>query len=340
VRTDHTLWCWGFNGDGQLGYDTGGTPETTPGKVGSKSDWSAVTIGGATCGIRTDHTLWCWGPNGNGQLGDNTTGPDRFTPKQVGTRSNWASVSAGASHTCAVRTDHTLWCWGGDAQGQIGDGAATAGNHVLPTRVGTRSDWSAVSSGYQHTCGVRTDHTLWCWGSDGDGQLGDGETIGGQLAPHRVGSRTDWSSVSSGNRHTCGIRTDHSLWCWGGDGYEQLGDGAGGDFRPSPTKVGTQLNWSSIRAGTFHTCGTRTDHTLWCWGWNSDGQIGDGTSGTNRSIPKRVGSLKNWAKAGAGGSHTCGVRTDHHLWCWGDSGNGAIGDGSTSPDRLSPVRVS
>jgi alpha-tubulin suppressor-like RCC1 family protein len=222
TRTDHTLWCWGSNGAGQLGLGDN-TNRSTPTQVGTGTDWSHATAGDShICATRADRTLWCWGDNIVGQLGlgDTTT---RTTPTRVGTATEWAEVSArNGYHTCATRTDHTLWCWGFNSTGQLGLGDTAA--RTTPTRVGTDADWDQLGAGHRQTCGTRTDHTLWCWGDNTYGQLGLGDTTN-RSAPTQVGTSTDWAAISSGARHTCATRTDHTLWCWGDNTYGQLGLG-------------------------------------------------------------------------------------------------------------------
>lgn len=174
IKGTGTLWCWGFGFRGQLG--NGGTGDvSTPTQVGSATDWAQVSNGsGYTCAVRTTGTLWCWGPASDGQLGNNDTvnNPgvnDVLTPLQIGTGTTWASVSAGESHTCATTTDGQVWCWGRNANGQVGNN--TQAVQPVPVRIGTGSDWESVSAGGDHTCGVRAT-TVYCWGSNVKGQLG------------------------------------------------------------------------------------------------------------------------------------------------------------------------
>jgi alpha-tubulin suppressor-like RCC1 family protein len=284
VRTDRSLWCWGYNGEGQLGLGDR-TVRLVPTRVGADADWARVWGGYEhTCGVRTDRSLWCWGYNGYGQLGLADIAR-RLAPTRVGTDNDWAArVSAGWGHTCGVRTDRSLWCWGYNGEGALGLGDFTE-RHV-PTRVGADADWGPIRTGNEHTCGVRTDRSLWCWGSNEEGELGLGDrTI--RTVPTRVGSDADWARVWGGNEHTCGARTNRSLWCWAEGSHGQLGlDDR--DGRLVPTQVGTDNDWAArVSAGWGHTCGVRTDRSLWCWGWNADGQLGLGDT-TDRLVPTRV----------------------------------------------------
>jgi hypothetical protein len=219
------------------------TVTINPGSGVGAGTWATVSTGdSSTCAIRTDGTLWCWGGNGDGGLGVGDTN-DRLTPTQVGSATTWASVSTakGDDYTCATRTDGTLWCWGDNVSGQLGTGDTK--NRLAPVQVGTAATWASVSvtngdgaTGDQYTCATRTDGTLWCWGGNGAGQLGTGDTSS-QLIPTQVGTATTWASVSAGWANACATRTDGTLWCWGDNTFGQLGTGDT-TARLIPTEVG------------------------------------------------------------------------------------------------------
>jgi len=251
------------------------------------------------------------------------------------TESRWLTVSSGGLHTCGIRPDHTLWCWGRNAYGQLGLGDTR--KRTTPKQVGTGTHWAGLATGFEHTCATRADHSLWCWGFNDFGQLGLGDTRK-RTTPKQVGTGTNWAHVSAGYGHTCGTRTNHTLWCWGLNSFAgQLGVGDNID-RETPTRVGTRTNWADVRTGDSHTCGTRTNHTLWCWGYNASGQLGLGDT-ANRTSPTQVGSRTDWARVSAGdGYHTCAIRTDHTVWCWGFNGVGELGVGDTV-DRSTPTQV-
>lgn len=244
-----------------------------------------------------------------------------------------SQTSAGGRHTCAVRGDGSLWCWGANYYGQLGTGDTVSGEE--PRRVGSRNDWSSVSAGGMHTCAVRDNGSLWCWGLNYRGQLG----LGGRSdknEPKRVGDAKDWRSVSAGWVHTCATRDDGSGWCFGNNAYGQLGDGS---RNPSfePTRVSRGGSWRSLEAGGWHTCGVGSDGSAWCWGRNLTGQVGDGTV-LGRTVPARIGQDADWVSLQPSWSHTCGLKNGGAASCWGGNEAGQLG--GADGDALAPRSVS
>lgn len=311
--------------------------------------WTELSVGALqACGLQSDHTAWCWGADDYGQAGlaDNlaTLGANKM-PTQVGVDSDWVSITAGDFHTCGIRGNGTAWCWGSNEFDQLGTSAneGTTTPNPVPSQLGTATDWTQLSAGHDHTCGVRTEHTLWCWGWDNDGQLGI-PTDGGTTTPDpvQVGTDTDWVQVSAGGWHTCALKVDQTLWCWGANDFGQLGVALdAGTNTPQPVPQQVNGSWATVAAGDRHTCATRTDGTLWCWGRNTQGQLGDpanlGTDAANPD-PRQVGTDIDWAGSGPGEEHTCALKTDGTTWCWGDDTFGETGvatDGpTTAPTQL------
>jgi hypothetical protein len=191
-----------------------------------------------------------------------------------------SSVALGSYHTCAIKQDSSLWCWGANWSGQLGDGTDT--NRYTPVQI-MSSGVSSVALGSYHTCAVKTDGSLWCWGNNWSGQVGDGTT---QQRVYPVLVANNVLTASLGERHTCAIKQDRSLWCWGANWYGQVGVGSGFSVL-SPNEVMQDVLTAS--AGYYHTCAIKIDGTLWCWGWNYYGQVdGNGTFDTNEAFARKV----------------------------------------------------
>ncbi|HEX6148593.1 cutinase family protein [Nocardioides sp.] len=250
-----------------------------------------------------------------------------------------SEVSSGGRHTCQLRGNGTVWCWGANFYGQLGTGDHTGG--PTPRQVGAATDWTQVSAGGMHTCGVRENGTLWCWGLNYRGQLGTGGRQD-KTKPVRVGTASDWVSVASGWVHTCATRADGSAWCWGDNDYGQLGAGSQKD-QYLPVRVRRGLVWSEIAAGGWHTCGVTQAGAAYCWGRNIKGQLGDGTD-TVRINPARVGDASDWVTVQPAWTHTCGLKVSGALLCWGGNEGGQLGGsngfgGSPTPQPLPGERL-
>jgi hypothetical protein len=284
MRGDHTcamnngeLYCWGANGDGQLGLgDT--TPRSAPTLVGSS--WSAVAAGSShTCGIQANE-MYCWGRNDHGQLGLGDTSP-RTSPSMLATL-GWRGVNAGTDTTCAPVQGGipiALSCWGRNDRGQLG---SPIGDRHTPQSSGC-CDYSP-SLGGLHTAADHAAATLFVWGANDSGQLGLGDTMD-HVATQVPGA---WGSAAAGDAHSCAIdATTRALYCWGANDRGQLGIGGAGEPQLTPTRVGTDSDWSTVRAGGRFTCATKQDQRLFCWGANDAGQLGIGHS-VQRSHPVQV----------------------------------------------------
>ncbi len=270
-----------------------------------------------TCVLRGDGTVWCWGSNGAGQLGDGTT-VDKPTPQPVPGLSAVVEIAAGGVHTVARKSDGTVWCWG-----------INCGGPSLTQVVSLGTSSVAISAGGWHSCALKGDGTLWCWGDNTQGQLGDGQTYASTLVP--VQALTSVASVTGGYLHTCARKTDGTLWCWGHNSYGQLGDGTTTNH-PSPSQVsslGSSLALMGSGAGR-HTCAGKNDNSLWCWGYNAYGQLGNGNS-NNSSLPVQVWSTGILGSSmDVGPYHTCARKSDSTIWCWGRGLEGQIGIGNTN----------
>ncbi len=392
IRTDGTAWCWGNGASGRLG--NGATSNSNvPVAVGGSptgTAWSTLApLGEASCGLRNDHTIWCWGSDYYGELGDGTSSSSHntSTPVRSGSSSSWNSLGAGGQGACAVDSSSKLYCWGGNSIGQVGVGSRTGS--VTPPALVTGT-WSAVAVSIDSACALTGTGQVWCWGNNGTGQLGWGTAGNGTTlpvllnAPQRVltlgagsshscavaygtqalycwgengsgqlgvgdstirsfatqvGTATDWFAVSGGGRHTCGIRAvtpgAGTLWCWGDNYAGAIGQSSSSTV---PKQVGTASDWTAVTTGDSSSCGLRNGGQLWCFGYNNVGQLGLGDT-TARAAPVQVGSA-TWIGVSLGTSHACGIQTGGVLYCWGSAANGRLGNGSTTASSTSPVAVS
>ncbi|MCW2800597.1 MAG: bnr repeat-containing protein [Aeromicrobium sp.] len=329
IRSDHTLYCWGGNFSGELGLGLG--PSATalsPTKIGTGT-WSQVSAGSAgTCAITTTHKLYCWGGNAHGEIGNGST-VGRTTPRRVGTSSAWSRVSSGSQHVCALNTTHKLYCWGYNANGELGDGTQT--DRLTPKHIGSVL-WSSVTAGNLHTCGVTTAHKLYCWGYNGTGQLGLHDTTD-RKSPRRVGALADWSNVSAAANHSCAVRSNHTAYCWGYNNNGAIGDGTT-SIRLTPTRLSSEFDadrWGQITAGAGASCAIQTNHRLGCWGYNGHGELGNGTTTTSLVPLQESHHYSDWASVTGGFNYACGLRSTKHLYCWGSNNEGELGNGGTSP---------
>ena len=335
IKSDGTLWAWGENDEGELGDGTTDS-KLVPTQENSKStDWDTVSAGAShTIAIKSDGTLWAWGENSRGQLGDSTTNSS-LTPKKIGT-DTWNTVSAGAFHTVAIKSDGTLWAWGANWSGQLGDG--TTADKDIPTQENSKStNWSAVSAGYAHTVATKDDDTMWAWGSNNYGQLGNDTTVNSST-PVKNGSNVSRNIVAAGESYSAGILNNGTLWAWGDNNGGELGDGTNVDKKTPTQEVSKSNNWRTVAAGCAHTVAIKNDGTLWAWGDNDEGVLGDGTT-DGKLVPTQESSKStNWSAVTAGEDHTVALKSDGTLWAWGENNTAQLGDG-TITDRHSPIPV-
>jgi alpha-tubulin suppressor-like RCC1 family protein len=242
LTTGGILYIWGSNSVGQFGNGYSGNTCSCPVFIGS--GWSRVSVGNLhTLGISSTF-LYGWGGNGYGQVGNGTT-TNASTPTNIGGGAGWCAVSAGDCHSAAIKTDGTLWTWGNNGYGRLGDGTTTHRSTPVTT-AGGGTNWCAVSAGTTMTAAIKTDGTLWTWGSGGYGQLGTGNSSDRSSPVTVVGGGRNWCLVCAGQGAVGAIKTDGTLWTWGDNSYSQLLDGTT-TGRSIPGSVVAGLNiWTGI----------------------------------------------------------------------------------------------
>ncbi|HTP51601.1 MAG TPA: hypothetical protein VMK42_12940 [Anaeromyxobacteraceae bacterium] len=337
VKNDGSLWTWGQNYFGQVGNETT-MDQPTPLQIAAGTiPWVSAAAGQYySLALRADDTLWAWGDNFYGELGDGTTTP-RNIPVQVAIAAPSSTISAGGTplggaHTVALQTNGSLWAWGDNTYGELGDGTTTS--QRAPEQIGTAT-YIAVAAGGFHTAALQSDGTLWAWGYNASGQLGDGTTTS-QSVPEQIGTDT-YAAVAAGGFHTLALKADGTLWAFGDNTYGQLGDGTTTQ-RNAPVEVqsGSGYTFTAVAAGLYHTVALDSAGTLWTWGWNVDGQLGNGQT-TSADIPQGI-AVAFIDLLGAGNLHTVATRYDGSLWAWGSNTFGQLGN-TNRTNQPTPLQV-
>jgi alpha-tubulin suppressor-like RCC1 family protein/pimeloyl-ACP methyl ester carboxylesterase len=316
IKSDGSLWSWGWNLFGQLGDNTTvSSHQPNPIAAGYVS---VATGGRYSVALKADGSLWAWGSNAFGQLGDNTT-TDRLLPKQIGT--GYTAVTAGNGHTMALKSDGSLWVWGWNSTGQLGD-STTVDAHA-PKQIDT--GYIAIAAGSSHSLGLKSDGSLWAWGYNLYGQLGDNSTVD-SLVPKQID--TGYTTIAAGQLHTVALKADGSLWAWGYNFNGQLGDNTTTESHV-PKLIGT--GYTAIGAGSSHTIALKSDGSLWAWGLNAKGQLGD-NSIIDSLVPKQVDA--GYDAIAAGYNHNLATKPDGSLWAWGANYYGELGDNTTTESHV------
>ncbi len=295
----------------------------------------AIAAGGSSSyALKADGTVWSWGLNTNGQLGDGTT-TQRTSPVQVSSLTGVTSIAAGASHGLALKSDGTVWSWGLNGNGQLGDSSTT--QRLSPVAVTGLTSVVAIAAGQAHSLAVKTDGTVWSWGLNSSGQLGD-NTSTQRTAPVQVGVAGSWltgvTGLAAGATHSLALKGDGTVVAWGNNNNGQLGDGSTTN-RLVPVVVTGLSGISRIAAGTLHSAALRTSGfnpgMAWTWGYNSEGQLGDGTLVSSSSPRSTVTSLRGLA---SGDRHVLAIASSGGAMVWGANGSGQLGNGGTLPSRV------
>ena len=364
----------GYSHDQTALTGTGGNASVQLAVSGTGGNFQISSGSSHTCVLKGDGTVYCWGYNGIGQLGDNTTS-QRLTPVQVvgvggtGNLTGVSMIAAGgtgaASYSCALKSDGTVFCWGYNGYGQLGNNSTA--NGYAPVQVlgvggtGNLNNITAITTnnGYLgsegHACALKADGTVFCWGNNAKGQLGDGTTTQ-RLTPVQVvgvggtGNLIGVSAIAAGESFTCAIKSDGTVYCWGDNVYGELGiNSSDSNNHTAPAQVvgvggtGNLTGVSAISANNGSVCTLKSDGSMYCWGYNDSGQLGDGTTARKNS-PVQVkgvggtGNLTSISSISAGGYSSCAVKSDGTAYCWGSNNNGQLGDNTTT-QRLTPVRV-
>ncbi len=336
--TNNAIYCWGRNVFGQLGVGAGGpTQSLVPVKVTGGLSFKAVHTGGNhTCGITIDDRAFCWGAGAEGQLG-NGAGTASPAPVEVFGQ-KWATLGLLEDASCGITMQGVTLCWGENDHGQLGDGSTqpkfapnlVSGNHTFVSlgRFGGNAD--------DHKCAIENNGSLWCWGDNQFGQIGDGTVGNDRLVPTIVAAGIRYDFSAQGDDASCAITSDLVVQCWGLNSTGRIGDGTV-ISKSTPISLGFSQNIVVIGVGETHVCAMSTSGDAFCWGSNANGRLGDGTT-VDHLVPGAVSGGHEFTDVRIGEDHSCGVRRDGKILCWGSNQDGRLGDNSLS-DRSVPTLI-
>jgi len=284
-------------------------------------------------------TVWGVGYNNDGELGDNTT-DDRSSPVQtICGGSNWVEINCGYYNIAGLKDDGTLWTWGQNNDGGLGDNTTIQKSSPVQTICGG-TDWKTMVVGtyYEHCAAIKTDGTLWLWGYNNSGEIGDETTVDKSSPVQTVCGGTDWKQVASGGNHTAAIKNNGTLWMWGYNEDGQLGDNTTDDKSSPIQTICGRTDWKSVSCGEKFTAAIKNNGTCWTWGENNDGQLGDETTGNKSSPVQTIAGGTDWKQISCGDNHMLAIKNNGTCWTWGSNGNGQLGD-ETTTNRSSPVQT-
>ncbi len=362
ISLDDKAYCWGYNLFGQLGNNSL-TNSLVPisvdnsGPLNGKEIISISNGNGNTCAVTSEGNIYCWGYRLYGQLGYGELGHSKtpVTISEMGAYSGKTinKINAGTDHTCVIASDNNAYCWGQGSSGRLGNGSSLI--NPIPTAVsksGYFSDKSIndLSTGVNHSCAIASDNNAYCWGEAGYGQLGNGSTTD-RTTPVPVTATgallgLTIKAISVGSTHTCAIASDNNAYCWGYNSTGQLGNGLTSTSTTpvlvTATGVLSGLTIKAISSGNTHTCAIASDNNAYCWGAGASGRLGN-SAVANSLVPVAVtnsGVLAGLTikSISAGTAHTCAIASNNKAYCWGEAGNGELGNNSTT-DRSEPYAV-
>lgn len=324
LKNDGTVWTAGRNRNHALGQNLAADSSRKFSKIAIPALvdelYSGHEFGVA---LTEEDVLWFWGNNKEFEGGNNSDSESFPLPTSTMPDQKWIELATGAMHVMAIKEDGTLWGWGSDVTGQLGDADPMLQQKPNPVQIGSDTDWDKLSAGYWQTLAIKKDGSLWGWGDNKMGQLGLGD--GSPMvvtSPTRIGEDSDWSDVHIGSHHVLAIKKDGSLWSWGNNLGKQVNESASMSVN-SPYCMSTE-KWSEIAGGLEHSLAIKEDGSLWAVGSNRYGQLGVDISGNTGTL-QRVGQATDWVEVAAGAYHSMAINSKGELYTFGRNDHGQLG---------------
>lgn len=299
---------------------------------------NVITIAGGgdrSLALKNDGTVWTWGANSIGQLYNLGLTTINDISVKLDNLSNIIAIAEGENHSLALRNDGTVWAWGFNDEGQLGNGTAT--NNNTPAQVSSLNNIIAIAGGDKHSLALKNDGTVWAWGYNSLGQLGNGTSYRNSNTPVQVVNLSNIIAIAGGIDHSLALKNDGTVWAWGENNYGQLGNGTTTFYSTTPVQVSNLTNIIAIAAEYDHCLALKSDGTVWAWGNNNYGQLGDGST-TNHNIPVQVGNLSNVKAIAVGKYYSAALTSDGKVWTWGYNCYGQLGN-NTSINSSIPVQA-
>jgi alpha-tubulin suppressor-like RCC1 family protein len=318
-----TVVCWGNNATGQLGSGVADSAHRTPVMVRGDPVYAAVSVASThTCALTREGRAWCWGLGTSGELGNGQVASSA-TPVSVTGEQVFVQITTGAFHSCALSAAGAVFCWGANRVGTLGN--RTSNPSAVPVSVAAPANvsFTALATGPHHSCALASNGSVYCWGSNNAGQLGNGSTADAN-APGLVPSAVPFKAIAASGAHSCALTTGGSAYCWGANTSGQLGSGTTTEDSDRPVAVSGTLVLSSLAAGEAHTCGLTEDGAAYCWGAGRAGQLGTGQY-ADMPRPALVVGGHVFRTLAAGAAHVCALTDDRTSWCWGANNDGQLG---------------
>jgi len=333
---DSQLWAWGCNLAGTLGVNNITNYSSPIQEISFSTNWRDITAGRSSFGIKTDGTLWGWGCGTFGAIGNGIPTNYSSPVQEASSSANWCGVSATNFHALAVKTDSTLWAWGYNFCGRLGDGTAICRSTPVQ-EITSSTNWIAVSAGYDHSLAIKNDGTLWGWGCNNRFQLGNGTSTNTSSPVQEASSFTDWCLASGGCRSSIAITTSGKLYGWGCGAFGILGVNCNNNPISPTQEISSSTNWNCSSVGAAHTISTKADGTLWAWGNGFYGKLGVNSVADFSSPVQEITSSTDWCSMASHHFHSIGIKISGELYAWGFGGTGQLGNSATI-DQSSPVQ--